>query len=450
MIKKYLRYLVSIQFFIVTLTLLGIVSVIGIVIPQGWEHPQYLQKFGKGLAFFIIKSGWNQIFASLWFIIPLAAFMANLIFCVYSRIISLITILRQKPLDTSLLQEHESAKKLHYSDTTLENIRNQLEDSLAKNRYSFRKKVEPEAVTITAQKGRIGLTGSMLLHAGLVVLIAGGVIQYYFGDYTQTILSKGKLIPIKKYGIQVRMNNFEIVSNEKGDLLNYATALEILDNDSTVLLSDTTKVNAPLKYRNFYFYQVHYGYDPHTIKQFHAIIIDTVTKDTVFNVAIPFNRKVSLGKADVYLLCDAFLCDFVFDMSTRKPLNRSHEHKNPAFRITMFKNDSLINSQWIFLNFPVPHGSHGQYNCKIISYSPAFFSGIEIRKKPGTTIIWLGILVVSIGIILVFTFPFRQILLVCKEEQGTIHILLAPDKKHAPDWFEEETDTILTSMKAGS
>jgi len=267
---KIRKYLSSIQLFIITLTLLGTVSVIGIVVPQGWEHQQYLQKFGKGFAYFLIKTGWNHIFTSLWFILPLVAFLINLILCVYTRIISLIKIFRQEP--PALVQEHSSIKKLHCSDTTLENIQDKLEHSLTRNHYYFRKKEIEGTISFTAQKGRIGLAGSILLHLGLVVLITGGIIQNYWGDSSNAVLSKGKTVPIQKFDIQVRMHNFEMVTSEKGELLNYATALEILDNNGTILLSDTTKVNAPLKYRDFYFYQVHYGYEPHTIKNFNTIL----------------------------------------------------------------------------------------------------------------------------------------------------------------------------------
>jgi cytochrome c biogenesis protein len=446
---RVLRYLTSIQFFIVTLTLLGIVSVIGIVIPQGWEHHQYLQKFGKGFAYFVVRTGWDNIFASLWFIVPLTAFVLNLIHCVYNRIIFLIKILHWTPPDPAQFTEHGNAKTIKCSDTTIASVIDTLEQSLKKYRYHIKKRETAEAVSIIALKGRIGLAGSMALHAGLVVLIAGGIVQTYWGDCYNATLSKGKVVPIEKFDIQVRMHHFETVSNKKGELLNYATALEIMDNNGITLLSDTTKVNAPFKYRNLYFYQAHYGLEPYIIERFQTSIIDSVTKDTVYTGTVPFNRKVTLGSSELAVLCDTFLCDFVFDIRTRTPLNRSHEHNNPAFKVTLFRNDTLVHAQWIFLNFPASHGSHGRYNCVITAYDPSFYSGIEIRKKPGTPIIWLGIILVSIGILLVFMFPFRQFYLVCKEIAGTLSILCFPDKKRVPDWFDEETDKIASRMKEG-
>ena len=449
MIKKLLKYLLSIHFFIATLTLLGIVSIIGIIIPQGWDHPQYLQKFGKAFACFIIRAHWHHIFNSAWFIIPLAAFTVNLIFCVYTRIISLMTTFKKRLTDNLLSQQHEQAVTLEYADTTLEHIQNQLERSLAKNHYVFTHRDTADGAGIIAQKGRIGLAGSMILHAGLVILIAGGILQSYWGDSAQVLLSEGRTVPVEKFDFKLRMQNFKRVVNKKGELLNYATAFKILDNNGTILLNDTTKVNAPVTYRDFYFYQMNYGYDPSAVKELHCILIDTVTGDTIFNQTVPFRSQTEVGKDSLYIRCDAFLCDFVFDINTRKPLNRSHEHRNPAFRIALSMNDSLIHSQWVFLNFPLPHGSHGRYNCKITSYNPAFYSGIEIRKKPGTIIIWLGIILVSTGLIFVFSFPFRQIVLFCKESDGAVQVIIIPDKKKSPDWFKEETDKIRTHLEAG-
>lgn len=149
------------------------------------------------------------------------------------------------------------------------------------------------------------------------------------------------------------------------------------------------------------------------------------------------------------LLCDAFFCDFIFDMQTRKPYTRSQEHKNPAFRIKLFKNDSLINSRWIFLNFPASHGSHGRYNCKIESYNPSFYSGIEIRKKPGTPFIWIGIISMSIGLLLVFTFPFRSLYLALESRNDTVLLTVATIDRKPAEWFYDEAEKIILKWKEG-
>jgi cytochrome c biogenesis protein len=447
MIIKLFTYLRSVQFFILTLVILGIIAILGILIPQGWEHSRYLQKYGNIIAALIIKARWYHIFSSFWFIIPLCAFSFNLVFCIFSRLVSLIKIFFIAPIKTAADIPGDKTKAAQKESPSLDNTLSSLEDILKARHFRTHSNQDTDTVFIAAQKNRVGILGSLLLHLGLLLLVAGGIVQYYMGDTAMAVLSKGAKEKIDKLTIQIRMEDFSIVKNEKGDLINYQTDLEILDTTGKTLKAGNTTVNAPLKFKNLYFYQVHYRYVPDAVKSFHAIITDSLSNDTVFNGHIPFNKKYNLDKQNISILCNAFFCDFVFDLKGRKAFNRSNDHKNPAFGITLFQNDSLINSQWIFTNVPSPHGSHGQYNVTIPAYDPAFFSGIEIRKKPGTPVIWMAIIMVSIGMLVVFLLPFRELFLTLTRKEDTTSLTLIQAKPGNTEWFEHEAEEIIQKWK---
>lgn len=447
MIIKIFNYLRSVQFFILTLIIIGIIAILGILIPQGWEHPQYLEKYGKVIAVLIIKARWHHIFSSPWFIIPLAAFSFNLVLCIFSRLISLIRTFFISPVKTAANITRDKIKSVQKKKTSPDDALSNIEEVLKAGHFKIHSKHNTDTINIAAQKNRLGVSGSLLLHLGLIIIVAGGIIQYYMGEKDMAVLSKDMKTKIDKFTIQLRMLNFSIVKDENGHIINYQSDLEIMDTTGKTLKAGNTAVNSPLKFRDLYFYQAQYSYVPDAIKSFHAVITDSLSNDTVFNGHIPYKKKYDLDKQNVSVLCDAFFCDFVFDLKSRKAFNRSNEHKNPAFRITMFQNDSLINSQWIFVNFPSPHGSHGRHNFTIQSYDPTYYSGIEIRKKPGTPLIWIAIVIISTGLLLVFLFPFRELYLILKQEGDDTSLEIMPAGPGSAEWFEHEAEEIIQKWK---
>lgn len=449
MVIKFFNYLRSVQFFILTLTLLGIAAILGIIIPQGWEHHLYLKKYGKIIAYLLIKARWHQIFSSLWFIIPLTAFSLNLLLCIFSRSFSLLHTLFMSPIETVKGVESDRTRIALKEDIPLDDALLKLKNILKARNFTIHSKHEKDTIHIAARKNMLGILGSLLLHFGLLFLVAGGIIQHYRGDTSMAVLSKGAKTKIEKFNIQLQMRKFSIVKNKKGDLINYQTDMKILDTAGNMLKVGNTAVNSPLRFKDLYFYQVQYKYIPDVIESFQIVIIDSMNNDTIFEGHVPYKKKFNINRQDISLFCDAFFCDFVFDIKSRIAFNRSDQRKNPAFKVAMFKKDSLINSQWIFINFPSPHGSHGRYNCAIVSYDPSFYSGIEIRKKPGTPFIWTAIIVISTGLLLVFLFPFRELYLILKPEQNQISLAVTPVKPRGAEWFDKEAEELISRWKEG-
>ena len=134
MIIKFFKYLRSIQFFILTLIILGITAILGILIPQGWEHSQYLEKYGKVIAVLIIKARWHHIFSSLWFTIPLAAFLLNIALCIVSRLISLIRTFLISPIQATSNITGGKIKSIQKEKTSLDDALSGLEEIL---KFSF-------------------------------------------------------------------------------------------------------------------------------------------------------------------------------------------------------------------------------------------------------------------------------------------------------------------------
>jgi cytochrome c biogenesis protein ResB len=352
-IKKICHLLAGIKLFIAVLAICSVVSLAGIIIPQNGDYDGYSRQFGPGFAEVIIRCGWNHIFSSLLFIIPLAALCINCIFCLGNRLFNLSTSLRQD------------------------------------------------------KKGSIGAAGSFLLHTGILILVAGGLIQYYSGDRQLILVEEGTQENLDKFNSKIFLSDFSIIRNSKNEIVNYRSVIEVRDMTNHVVVNSATMVNSPLTWHGLYFYQMTYGLVSNAVKSFCAVVTDTA-EDTLFNGMVPYKSDFLLGKDDLSLRCTGFLCNFYYDFENQSPATRSHDHDNPAFRITMFHKGVVIDSQWVFRNFPSMSGRFGPYSVTIPSYTPLFYSGIQVQKKNGTPFIFTGIICVSIGLMATFLFPFKR------------------------------------------
>jgi hypothetical protein len=351
--EKTAAFLSSIGFFIVVLALLGLVSLAGILVPQNASAEAYGRLFGAAFSRMVLWCGWDNIFRSPWFFIPLAALCVNLLLCLSRRLVLLAAALRRE------------------------------------------------------KKGCAGLAGSFILHAGAAVLAAGGLLQYMTGDKQQVIIQEGGQETIGKFGIAVSLKGFSIVKNDSGAVVNFRSDLEVRDLNGRPLLGSAAMVNRPLRYRGLYFYQMNYGRVPNAVRDLFVVLADS-GGDTLFSGTLPFGTEAPLGKKGLSLRCPAFLCDFYYDFHGRTPATRSHRHDNPAFKIILSRSGAPVDSAWLFTRFPLLGGRLGQYSAFVPSYTPLYYSGLLVQKKPWAPLIFAGIIIVSIGLLLTLLFPRRR------------------------------------------
>jgi hypothetical protein len=446
---KLIPALRSFRFFLVTLAVIGTTSLIGIIIPQELETMLYIRKYGVSVGRFIVACGWDRIFYSWWFFIPFGAFVCNLALCISTRLRTILRFLSvpRPPAEHVFASNHTAIRSS--LTCSFDQASRRFMEVRSAGRFACRKEAEPGMERLTLQKGRMSLPGSMVLHAGLLVLLAGALYQFYLSKAQLVMLPRGVAVPADTFSIRLVNHEFFIRTTDDGGIVNYETDLEVFDANNTSLTRGITRVNKPLYCNGLYFYQNQYSADSEIFEHMHAIIIRTGTADTLCNGTMPFNSRRALGDSGYAVECDAFLCDFAFDIETKTAFNRSMTHNQPAFRFKIFLNDSLIGSQWVFQKIAMPHHGGDLFSIHVISYEKTFSSGIEIRKKPGTLVILTGIFFVSIGLILVFMFPFRQVACLLKQEGNTVALTIIPFGQRFTEWFDDTSARIINKWKEG-
>ncbi|MEN6460987.1 MAG: cytochrome c biogenesis protein ResB [Syntrophomonas sp.] len=106
--------------------------------------------------------------------------------------------------------------------------------------------------------------GIILLHAGIVFILAGGTIYAYLGQSGEISIATGDTVDISKVitidkPFSLRLDDFKIKFNKDGSPSQYYSYVTILEDDK-IIRQETISVNHPLKYQEIKAYQQSFGY----------------------------------------------------------------------------------------------------------------------------------------------------------------------------------------------
>ena len=106
--------------------------------------------------------------------------------------------------------------------------------------------------------------GSLLLHAGIVFILAGLLVHTYYGQNAQIAIRTGDTVDVSrvikmKEPFSLHLDDFKVEYNEDGSPSQYNSYVIVIENRK-VKNDAVISVNHPLNYRGVKFYQQSYGY----------------------------------------------------------------------------------------------------------------------------------------------------------------------------------------------
>ncbi|MDD4803436.1 MAG: cytochrome c biogenesis protein ResB, partial [Syntrophomonas sp.] len=114
------------------------------------------------------------------------------------------------------------------------------------------------------QRGWLKNAGVLLLHLGIVIILAGGVINSYYGLNGLITIYRGNPadvsegITIEKHFL-IQLNDFTIKLNPDGSPSQYYSDITVIE-DGKPQANQIISVNHPLQYKDIKFYQQGFGY----------------------------------------------------------------------------------------------------------------------------------------------------------------------------------------------
>jgi len=401
-----LKIFSSVKVTIFLLVLLILASILGTLVPQGWTEMQYRHKYGNNYT--LLKNlQLIDVFHSYWYTTLLILFCANLIICSVSNFESLMKSLK---ISDSVIREISSLK--YYKKLPLENTKSKTEiiqgirKTFASNLYRLKYADEPHSLYYF-ERGKIGRFGPLLTHASMIIILLGGIIVGRFGFIDHRDIVVGKTIDVPGSNFQIRADDFKVeFYPETGTPKDYKSILTIIENGNSVY-TKTIEVNHPLKYKGVKFFQSSYGMADTIEVELSRKLSDQSNSEVLGKFRINSGEEIQIPNTQLRLKALSVIPDFVIDESGRIG-TRSMSPNNPAAFLELYEANELRGSSWVFLKHPDFHvSSDSDYSFKFLSI--LYYTGLQISKDPGISIIWTGCLLMVIGMFLSFYVPYKRL-----------------------------------------
>ncbi|MFQ6037320.1 MAG: cytochrome c biogenesis protein ResB [Candidatus Aminicenantales bacterium] len=446
--KSAIRFFSSVKLAIVLLIIITLASTLGTLIPQQRSVAEYAARYGQ-ISALLVKLEITNLYHSWWYIALLLMFALNLLVCTLTRLSpKLRRVFRPRIASErkSLLslKLHERLKK----DWAVEQATQELKRYLGRHRYRVRTQKAEDRSFLLGQKRLLGHFGSDIVHLGLLIILAGGIISGIGGFRTSLNISEGQTLPVPGADFEIRLDRFETEYYPSGGVKDWKSTLTVIE-DNVSVLTKTIEVNHPLSHRGFMFYQSSYGWDWDNPR---LEIWAKKTTDPSFQkkISLRLGQRMPLDDGGLEISALHFVPDFVIT-EKNEVATRSLDPNNPAAYIEGWKGKEKVFAGWIFAKFPdfsrIHSSMETDLNFELKDFEASQYSGIQVSRDPGVNLIWAGCIVLMIGLLVAFFWPPNEIRMVLQEERGRTDVTAGGVATKNKEGFAAEFHRIMTTVR---
>jgi cytochrome c biogenesis protein len=394
-------FFASIKLAMFLFIVLAMTATIGTVIQQNERPEAYVKEYGEAAYQWFLRLGFTDVYHTWWFTSLLALLCINSLTCFYKRFPAVWRSMRQDKVNVALpfiknmkhtVEVPVAAKK--------ERVAEGMVQLLLEKGYRVLAKNEAQEATLYATKGIIGRVGAHMAHLSATVIVLGGLIGSYWGFQEFGVCLEGQTYHIPKGNFDLHVDKFWIDYHENGAVKSYNSTLTVSEQGQKVA-TKTITVNDPLVHKGIWFYQSSYGDAWDRVEVARINIKDKETDKLVGTVDLEWQKETNLDKLGLKLAMTDFVADFGFNSTEKKVYSKTIEHANPAIRLAVTEGKTVQAAPWIFYHYPDLFDIQGsRYTFELVGYQPKKFTGLQITKDPGVTIVWIGSTMIVVGITL--------------------------------------------------
>ncbi|PSB01190.1 cytochrome c biogenesis protein, partial [Merismopedia glauca] len=256
---------------IVLLLVIAVASISGTVIEQGQALPFYQANYPENPALFgfltwkvLLSLGLDHVYRTWWFLGLLIVFGSSLTACTFTRQFPALSAAQKWKFYEQPRQFEKLALSTEIEDASTDSLLPLLE----KQHYQ----VFTEGNKVYARKGIVGRIGPIIVHASMLMILAGSIWGSLTGLVAQELVPSGATFKIKNIidggplakntifdDWSVKVNRFWINYTPNGQIDQFYSDLSILGKEGEEVDRQTIYVNKPLKYHGVTLYQTDWG-----------------------------------------------------------------------------------------------------------------------------------------------------------------------------------------------
>lgn len=317
--RELLPLLADLRLAIVLLLAIAVFSMTGTTIEQGQSLEFYQSNYPEDPALFgflswkvLLLIGLDHVYKTWWFLALLILFGSSLTACTFTRQFPALKAARNWKFYT---QPRQFDKLAIASELETENLETQNLESLSQLLQQQKYRVFVENNALYARKGIIGRIGPIIVHASMLLILAGAILGSITGIVAQHMIPSGATVQINNIveagtfsslkifdDWSLKVNRFWIDYTPEGSIDQFYSDLSILDRKGQEVDRQTIYVNKPLRYKGTVLYQTDWSIagvrvrvNNSPIFQLPMVPLDTQGKGRLWGTWVPTKPDMSEG-----------------------------------------------------------------------------------------------------------------------------------------------------------
>lgn len=439
------EFFCSVKLAIFTLITLAITSIIGTVIPQQLSPEEYLKKMSQATYDFYSMVGLTDVYRTWWFQALLLLLSINLIVCSINRFPYTWRMIARptKDLDEDSLPTYQLREKFSQRDS-IENLRKRYTELtsafIGQPQITER---EDGGFSFFVENGKYARLGVYVVHLSVIVILAGALIGVIWGIKGMANVEEGKQVdniwlrqenfPAYPLGFTVRCDDFDVSFYENGAPKEFRSDLVIIENGKEVM-KKRIKVNHPLTYKGFTFYQASYGpTDP-----LFAIDVRDRKAGATQTVVVGMNSGIQNLPDGTGFQITNFAENFATE----------GQSYGPAAQVSLYRPGQPPSTFVILQNYPqLDESRNGAQVFSIRDIKQGYYTGLQVTKDPGVWVVYLGCIVMVLGFYQCFFMSHRRFWVTVYYQDGKATVLAAGSTNKNRDIYAKEFKKVVSQMK---
>lgn len=348
--------------------------------------------------------------------------------------------------------------KAEFAVDSAEEGLNAAERALKKQGWPVERIADKNEPALYSERHRFSVMAVYIIHSSLLLIFLGAIIDGVFGYSGFMALEKGqtsnailmrtggkKLLPFS-----VKCYSAGEETYPDGSPKRWWSKLAVVQDGKEIEAKEIA-VNDPLDHRGVRFYQASFG---NTGTLDGLKVQATPEGGTSRVVTLLMNQPLELDPNTTVTLAEYIPDFFVRDNQVFK---RSDDPVNPAFRLQV-KNKTTGEDakQWLFPAYnETAQGQKTNYKFEFRDVQMGYFTGLEVSRKPGQWLVWVGVLVMVAGLGVAFYMVHMRLWIVAlPDKKGKYVLWVGGQSNKNRDRFEQKfkqlVDNIRTELESAS
>jgi cytochrome c biogenesis protein len=436
-------YFCSLKLAMTLLLTLAITSIIGTIIPQGSLAPEYVESIGQAKLKLYQTLGFFDMYHSWWFVLLLGGLAANLLACSIKRLPQIWKVVTRPVtlMDDGLRKSLPNLATLTSSEPAGV-LKDRMVATLSAGFATPLVTEKDGAYHLFAQKTPWCRLAVYAVHLSIIVIFIGAIAGSLFGFKGYANIPEGESVSRVAgrndqeidLGFSVRCDKFSVSFYDTGAPKEFKSILTVLENGKPVpgYLRVPIIVNDPLSYKGITFYQSSYGKSGQ-----HQFSVSNTDGSNAVTVMVPSDGSVRLPDGGGMHVLE----------STRDVSPFDPGKSGPAAHIEVHGADGRTHKMIIYANYPELNKETALKNgaplFNYLSGQERMYTGLQVARDPGVGIVWLGCLLMVIGVYCAFFLSHRRVWMLISD--GCV--VVGGNANKNPAGFELAFERLVTKIK---